>query len=69
MVYVCTILALGLAFVAFKAGPNRAGAFFLACCLLNLGAAAHAVFVKDPYAFHLKPASEQDDDDDSPRRP
>lgn len=68
MVYVCVILAMGLALVAFKAGPNRAGAFFLACCLLNLGAAAHAVYVKDPYAFKLQPSVEQDEDD-NPARP
>lgn len=54
MVFVFTVLAIGLACAAFKAsGMTRA--ILIGCCLLNLAGVGKAVFTHDPYAFKLKP--------------
>lgn len=55
MFYVCSILALGLAFCAYKSQDKAVRIGLLCFCLLNVLAAGHAVYVKDPYAFKLRP--------------
>ena len=56
MAIVCIILALGLAGAAwFNRRDKWAARFFLACSLLNAGAAAHMIATHYGYAFHLQP--------------
>lgn len=55
MAVVMIILALGLAFAAYKSATSSVRWFLLVCCLLNAFTAALVIHQKDPYAFKLRP--------------
>jgi hypothetical protein len=55
MVYVCLLLAFGLGVCAYRSSDRTVRLFLAAFCLLNAAAAGHAIYVKDPYAFKLRP--------------
>ena len=61
MVYVCTILAIGLLAGAIGARDEGVGLriFWLVCGLLNAAAAAHMVTKDFGYAWRLMPSEEQ----------
>jgi hypothetical protein len=55
MAYVCLVLAIGLGFSAYHSSDRTIRMLLAAFCLLNLAVAGHAIYVKDPYAFKLRP--------------
>jgi len=61
VIYLFLALAAGLFFTAWVNRRDRAATiFFLACALLNVGAAVKSVITTDVYAYQLHPAGEAD---------
>lgn len=56
MVFVLVILAVALAIAAYQTSDRGVRVFFLACCLLNLSAAAKMIYEEYPYAYELRPS-------------
>lgn len=56
------ILAIGLAFSAYKAEPGAVRTFLIVFALLNALGAGSSILKKDPYAFRLMPNNGQSHD-------
>jgi len=62
LIILFALLAGGLVLAAwFNRKDRGAVIFFLACALLNAGAATHMLVTTDPHRFQLRAASELDD--------
>jgi hypothetical protein len=55
VVYICIVLAAGLAYCTYVSKDKTVRLILAAFCAINLAAAAHAAYKHDPYAFRLKP--------------